>query len=73
MSSIFLDWNAWAIEELSQMVSPDDRIEGPLGSLCKKSDKLGDGQWCPVCLRKGKYSWIELRRTCPEIVKGLHD
>lgn len=46
-----------------------------VGSLCSQSLNQGDGHWCEVCRKKGKYSWIESyfeKQRCPGISKGWH-
>ena len=51
-------WGYWT--ELS-----DDTDYGRRGALLMPSKNLGDGGWCVQCLRKGFYSWIDLK-CCPK-------
>ena len=48
-------------EEYFKMYSVQEAENSCIGGISSVSKKLGDGIWCPSCLQKGFFSWLEYR------------
>ena len=57
--------NAWGTVPNNSEEAGDNYRVTPHGALSSKTKNTGDGFWCPICFKQGKFVWINPDKKHP--------